>query len=57
MSNEIAGGKKVIYENEIHIITQMPQYTAGRWWVEIKRGDLYSGAPIEWVSMPEGIND
>ena len=57
MNNEISVGKKVIYKNEVHIITQLPHYTAGRWWVEIKRGNLYSGVPMEYVSMPEGIND
>lgn len=57
MSNEIAVGKKVIYKNEVYIITQLPSYTAGRWWIDIKRGSLYTAVPIEYVSMPEGIND
>jgi hypothetical protein len=57
VNNEIAVGKKVIYENEVYIVTQLPIYSAGRWWVEIKRCNLYSGVPMEYVSMPEGIND
>lgn len=55
--NEIFVGAKVIFQNEIWFVEELPRYSVTGWWVGIVKDHVHRDTLIYNVIMPEGLNE
>ncbi len=54
--NGIFVGAKVIYQNEVWIVEDLPCWCKA-WRVRIMQGHTHTFVPLDDIIMPEGLND
>jgi hypothetical protein len=57
IGNSAVYGCKAIWRKKLVIITGFPQFCNGRWYIDIRDGNILTTAFLEEIVMPEGLNE